>query len=303
MIFSDNYDKLIEAQKAYNSEVQNSLILSEVDYVTDFFGSTFSEFEGKFKTIYDYLTTINTKTNKVVNYSSYPDNGIKAHTVIRNIVSNTETSKQFLTTPASFSITTVPHLSVTYGLEDSTCSLMLGGRHIVSKSFSTSDSNTKNSSKIAFMMEYDGKQYVVVRELTRSASKTGTCSEINDFVIDPKTKVIVYIRNYSEVVKSDGFVSRIQNAYVSDGSGAVFISKLNGDKPATLAVQGSQIIFDPTKTQINDYNDSFNAKFSYTTDFLGLKAKSKKLGKAVTQTTNSLGFGDMFSSLASKNTI
>ena len=63
MIFSDNYDKLIEAQSAYNAEIKRFPELVAIDDVTDFFGMAISSTESQFKSVYDYLTTLNTITD------------------------------------------------------------------------------------------------------------------------------------------------------------------------------------------------------------------------------------------------
>lgn len=303
MIFSDNYDKLIEAQSAYNAEIKRFPELVAIDDVTDFFGMAISSTESQFKSVYDYLTTLNTINFKTVNYSAVSEDSIKGHTVKRDLIKQGIASSGFLTTPAILTMVTIPNLVINYKLDNKVIAISVNGKSLYSTITEKNDDETIITTKVAYTVKQADKQFVVVREQVKRTTPTSQRTDNNDFLINKHTKEIVYIRNASQLQKTDGFNSQTKNIYVVDGKEAIFVSKLNNEKPVMLSVDSEPIIFNEELTQINDYNDYFSPNFSQSLGFARLIMQNKTYSKLIDTSSRDYGFGTMFSNLATKKTI
>lgn len=303
MIFSDNYDKLIQAQSAYNAEIKKYPELVGIDDVTDFFGVAVAETENQFKAIYDHLTTFNTVNSKIVNYSAVSEDSIKGHSVKRDLIKQGVVSADFLNNEANLSMVTMPNLVINYTLNNKVISIAVNGKSLVSTIRETVGNETVVTTKVAYVVRQADKQFVVVREQVKRTSPTAQRIDVNDFLINKHTKEIVYVRNASQLQKTDGFNSQTKNIYIVDGGEAIFVSKLNGDKPVMLSVDSEPIIFNESLTQINDYNDYFSPNFSQSLNFSRLIMQNKIYAKVIDTTSRDYGFGTMFSNLATKKAI
>lgn len=114
MIFSENYDMFRMAQTIYNSEVKKNPTLLRLDNITDFFGANFEGINSQFLSIYDFLTTENTKNMEVVDYSAISEQTEQGKYVLHNLRQNVSGSNNILSNLAKSNIQTTPHFLFTY---------------------------------------------------------------------------------------------------------------------------------------------------------------------------------------------
>lgn len=296
MIFSDNYDKFRTAQIAYNSELEKNPELMDLDLVTDFFGASLESLNIRFKRIFDYLTTVNTSSNKIENYASVSDTSLKGNTLINAITKNAGVDASFLTSQASVEISTIPNLNISYIVNG--CSYNITSSNGVLR-FSAVEQHANavsTTEKVAYLVSINETPCVVVREKNTFKNLDGEREELTDFIIDSNTKTIKYMRgvtvNTSFVVPYSKVITT--SSVVSVNNTPCFISQINGEKAMVQPLKQNPIFFKPEKTQIYLYDTDLCVDLNNSVSLDDAKQVSKQFGKIVLESSKSVGLTDVF---------
>ena len=297
MIFSDNYDKFRMAQIAYNSELEKYPQLNDLDLVTDFFGASLEGVNVRFKRIYDYLTTINTSSNQTENYSSVSDESLKGVALIKAIIKNAGIDSDFLTSVADMQVTTLPNLNISYQIAGNRYQITSNGSVLMFNALEQGVSAMQTFEKVAYLINHENNMYVVVREKSCFRGIDSEREELTDFIIDPNTKTIKYMRG---VTLNNNFTHPagqeiITNSYITTPVGVpCFISQTNAGRTMVQPLKPTPVFFQPEKTQIYLYDDDLCIDTSKTVGVEEAKQISKKFGKIVLESSKNLGLNDVF---------
>ncbi len=292
MIFSDNYDKFRMAQIAYNAELEKYPELNDIDVITDFFGASLEGVNIRFKRIYDYLTTINTSANQTVNYSSISDESLKGVALIKSLVKNAGVDSNFLSSVANMEVTLLPNLNIVYQIAGNTYNITSNGGVLSFTAFEQGPNAISTTQKAAYLINHEGKSYVVIREKNCFKGVNDEHEELTDFIVDPTTKTIKYMRGVT--VKNSFVYPQTQeittNAYITPPSGVpCFIAQTNTGKTMIQALKKFPVFFKPEKTQIYSYDDDMCIDKTKTVSFDEARLTSKQFGKIVLESSKNLG--------------
>lgn len=225
MIFSNNYDKLKQAQTIYNKFIGNNPILKQIDDVTDFFSVCFKSLNESFSNIYDYLITKNTKNNVVKNYGIISSDSEEGKQIDLEIEKNVENANIVLKNESELNYVDLENLNISYSIGDLSYSLKSENNALM---FSLNSTNLKKHT-IAFITFIGEKPFLVIKQNSLSINKYFCDKTETEMFINPYTQNLIYAKEKRTNIKSyTDNVDEDVTIIAHNGKDYLACKKLNG---------------------------------------------------------------------------
>lgn len=224
MIFSNNYDKLKQAQTIYNKFIGNNPILKQIDDVTDFFSVCFKSLNESFSSIYDYLITKNTKNNVVKNYGIISSDSEEGKQIDLEIEKNVKNANIVLKDESELNYVDLENLNISYSIGDLSYSLKSENNALM---FSLNSHNSKKHT-IAFITFIDEKPFLVIKQNSLSINKYFCDKTETEMFINPYTQNLIYAKEKRTNIKSTGNTDEDVTIIAYNGKDYLACKKQNG---------------------------------------------------------------------------